>query len=60
MTVFRSDGPDSARHESYELNEVYSNDGLAVTMSTSAVYRNGVLLIGTLHEKMMRCDVRAI
>lgn len=44
----------------YEMSEVYSEDGRNITLSTSAVHHKGILLIGSLHEGMMRCQVNAI
>nr|XP_054770538.1 serum paraoxonase/arylesterase 1-like [Lytechinus pictus] len=44
----------------YEMSEVYSEDGRNITMSTSAIYHRGVLLIGSLHERMMRCQVNTL
>ncbi|XP_041465854.1 serum paraoxonase/arylesterase 1-like [Lytechinus variegatus] len=46
--------------DDYEMSEVYSEDGRNITMSTSAIYHRGVLLIGSLHERMMRCQVTTL
>ncbi|XP_072171986.1 mechanosensory abnormality protein 6-like [Diadema setosum] len=53
-------GSKDAPYRDYELNEVYSEDGSNLTMSTSAVRHGNVLLIGSLHERMMRCTLDAL
>ncbi|XP_071505025.1 serum paraoxonase/arylesterase 2-like [Diadema antillarum] len=53
-------GSKEAPYQDYELNEVYSEDGSNLTLSTSAVRHGNVLLIGSLHERMMRCRLDAL
>ncbi|XP_072172108.1 serum paraoxonase/arylesterase 1-like [Diadema setosum] len=53
-------GAKEAPYQNYELNEVYSEDGSNLTLSTSAVRHGNILLIGSLHERMMRCTLDAL
>ncbi|XP_072172177.1 serum paraoxonase/arylesterase 1-like [Diadema setosum] len=53
-------GSKDAPYRDYALNEVYSEDGSNLTLSTVAVRHGNVLLIGSLRESMMRCTLDAL
>ncbi|XP_071505035.1 serum paraoxonase/arylesterase 1-like [Diadema antillarum] len=53
-------GSKDAPYRDYEINEVYSEDGSNLTMSTVAVRHENVLLVGSLHENMIRCTLDAM
>ncbi|XP_030843757.1 serum paraoxonase/arylesterase 1-like [Strongylocentrotus purpuratus] len=47
-------------YQSFDLEEIYSEDGLNISMSSSAVYYNNRLLVGTVRTGLLHCMVKAI
>ena len=39
------------------VEEVSSEDGYRLSMSTSAVYYNGAMLVGSVYHKLLYCEV---
>jgi hypothetical protein len=40
-----------------EIEEIYADDGSELVASTGATYVNGKLVIGTVRDQLMVCDV---
>ena len=43
----------------YDVREVYMNDGSQIKASTSALFYNGTLLVGTVFDNLLVCEVLA-
>jgi hypothetical protein len=41
------------------MTEVFADDGAILKGSSSAIFRNGKLLIGTAIHKLMLCEIRS-
>lgn len=44
-------------HAISDIEEIYADDGHECTGTTSAAYADGKLVIGTLHDQTVLCDV---
>ncbi len=44
-------------HKSWVITEPYANDGSTISGSSVAVYHEQQILIGTVYDKLLHCDV---
>lgn len=43
----------------WRLSEVYANDGATISGSSVALKHRGILMIGSIHDKLLVCDLEA-
>ena len=43
----------------WSISEIYANDGATLSGSSVAVKVKDTLLIGSIHDKMLNCDLEA-